>query len=87
MPLALTDAQLKTVMEFAAAITPEKRSTFLERVGAMLVLRGRFNDADVSQAPIFGHDRVARYGNSHPMLKFGLIFKCKFPLGLERKAL
>jgi hypothetical protein len=48
MPLALSDAQLKTVMTLTAAITPEKRSAFLERVAAMLTLRGRFNDADVA---------------------------------------
>jgi hypothetical protein len=40
MPLALSDAQLKTVMTLAAAITPEKRSAFLERVAAMLAIRG-----------------------------------------------
>jgi len=40
MPLALSDAQLKTVMVFAAGIPPEKRSTFLERVAAMLAMRG-----------------------------------------------
>jgi len=48
MPLALSDAQLKTVMAFAAGIPPEKRSLFLERFAAMLTLRGRFNDADVA---------------------------------------
>jgi hypothetical protein len=47
MPLALSDAQLKTVMTIAAAIPPEKRSMFLQRVSAMLVIRGRFDDADV----------------------------------------
>jgi hypothetical protein len=51
MPLALSDAQLKTVMLFAAAIPPEKRSMFLERIGAMLAARGRghFNDDDVAE--------------------------------------
>jgi hypothetical protein len=38
MPLAVSDARLKTVMTFAADIPPEKRSAFLERVGAMLVI-------------------------------------------------
>ena len=38
---SLSDAQLKTVMTFAAAIPPEKRPMFLERVGAMLAFRGR----------------------------------------------
>jgi hypothetical protein len=56
MPLALSDAQLKAVMMFAAAIPPEKRSMLLVRVAAMLAMRGRghFNDddvADVTQLP------------------------------------
>jgi hypothetical protein len=38
--IALSDNQLQTVMTFAA-IPPEKRSTFLEPVGAMLTMRGR----------------------------------------------
>ena len=48
--VALSDFQLKTLMTFAADIPPDKRSTFLERVSAMLALRGRghFNDADVA---------------------------------------
>jgi hypothetical protein len=49
MPLGLSDSQLQILMTFAAEIPPEKRSLFLQRVGAMLVLRGRgrFTDADV----------------------------------------
>jgi hypothetical protein len=36
---------------FATAIpSPEKRSAFLERVGAMLTLRGRFDDHHVAEA-------------------------------------
>jgi hypothetical protein len=31
--LALSDAQLKSLMTLAAEIVPEKRSAFLERVG------------------------------------------------------
>jgi hypothetical protein len=48
--LGLSDAQLQTLMTFAADIPQEKRSTFLERVGAMLAMRGRghFNDDDVA---------------------------------------
>jgi hypothetical protein len=49
MPLALSDAQVKTVMLFAAAIPPDKRSTFLERVEAMLRVRHRFDDSDVEE--------------------------------------
>jgi hypothetical protein len=48
--LGLSDAQLQTLMTFAADIPQEERSTFLERVGAMLAMRGRghFNDDDVA---------------------------------------
>jgi len=49
MPLSLTDRQLQTVMRFAAAIpSPEKRSTYLERIAAMLTTRGRRDDAIVA---------------------------------------
>jgi hypothetical protein len=49
--LALSDSQLETLMTFAADIPPDKRSTFLERIAAMLTLRGRghFNDDDVAE--------------------------------------
>jgi len=48
--VSLSDSQLRTLMTAAADMPPEKRSMFLERVGAMLALRGRghFNDADVA---------------------------------------
>jgi hypothetical protein len=48
--ISLSDHQLETVMTAAGAIAPEKRSMFLERVAAMLAMRGRghFNDADVA---------------------------------------
>ena len=39
--ISLSDTQLQTVMAFAADILPEKRSLFLERLGAMLNTRGR----------------------------------------------
>jgi hypothetical protein len=47
--LSLSDRQLKTVMETAANIDADRRAIFLERVGAILKLRGRFNDADVQE--------------------------------------
>jgi hypothetical protein len=49
--LSLSDHQLQTVMTVAADMPPDKRSTFLERIGAMLAMRGRghFNDADVAE--------------------------------------
>jgi hypothetical protein len=49
--LALSDEQLQTVMIAAGPLPPEKRSVFLERVGARLQLRGhRFTAADLDDA-------------------------------------
>ena len=50
--ISLSDAQLKTVMAAAAHVPHEKRAQFLERIAAMLKLRGRghFNDRDVADA-------------------------------------
>jgi hypothetical protein len=50
--ISLNDAQLKTVMAAAHGVPHEKRSQFLERIAAMLRLRGRgdFDDADVADA-------------------------------------
>ena len=44
--IALSDKQLQTVMAAASHVPHEKPSRFLERVAAMLTLRGRghFND-------------------------------------------
>ena len=46
--ISLTDQQLKNVMDAAARVAPDRRDVFLQRVGAMLTMRGRFSDADVS---------------------------------------
>ena len=48
--LGLTDYQLKIVMNAARSIPVEKRDTFLQRIAAMLALRGRgrFTDTDVA---------------------------------------
>jgi hypothetical protein len=46
--VSLTDSQLKTVMDAAKTLPVERRDTFLQRVGAMLRMRGRFNDNDVT---------------------------------------
>lgn len=48
--ISLSDAQLKLVMAAASHVPHEKRSQFLERIAAMLRLRGsgHFNDDDVS---------------------------------------
>ena len=47
--IALTDHQLKIVMDSAANLQPDRRDVFLQRVGAMLNLRHRFDDADVAE--------------------------------------
>jgi hypothetical protein len=46
-PISLSDHQLQLVADAAARLSVEKRAAFLERIGAMLTLRGRFNDDDV----------------------------------------
>ncbi len=48
--IGLTDYQLKTVMDAARLLPVEKRDTFLQRIAAMLALRGRgrFTDIDVA---------------------------------------
>jgi hypothetical protein len=48
--ISLNDSQLRVVMAAASHVPHEKRSQFLERIAAMLVLRGRghFNDDDVA---------------------------------------
>ena len=48
--LGLTDNQLTTVMDMARTLPVEKRDLYLQRIAAMLALRGRgrFNDADVA---------------------------------------
>ena len=48
--LGLTDYQLKIVMAAARLVPVEKRDTFLQRIAAMLALRGRgrFTDTDVA---------------------------------------
>jgi|RhiMethySRZTD1v2_1073278.scaffolds.fasta_scaffold2683103_2 hypothetical protein len=46
--LSLNDAQLAAVMRAAANVPPEKRSLYLERIGAILNMRGRrFTDDDL----------------------------------------
>jgi hypothetical protein len=55
--ISLSDRQLDLVITAAAAVQPDRRGIFLERVGAMLTLRGRFSDADVGE--IVG---LAKYG-------------------------
>jgi hypothetical protein len=48
--IGLTDTQLQVVMHAARSIPVEKRDIFLQRIAAMLALRGRgrFTDTDVA---------------------------------------
>jgi hypothetical protein len=46
--LSLSNARLQTVMTAARTLSVEKRGAFLQRVAAMLELRGRFSDGDIS---------------------------------------
>ena len=46
--ISVSDTQL-TVMATAANVSPDRRAVFLERVGAMLRMRHRFNDLDVDE--------------------------------------
>jgi hypothetical protein len=46
--VSLTDHQLAFVTDKARAVPVERRDIFLQRCGAMLRMRGRFTDADVS---------------------------------------
>lgn len=50
--ISLDDAQLNTVMAAAARVPHAKRSQFLERIAAVLALRGygHFTDGDVDTA-------------------------------------
>ena len=49
--LGLTDYQLKIVMAAARSVLVEKRDVYLQRIAAMLALRGhgRFTDTDVGE--------------------------------------
>jgi hypothetical protein len=50
MTMGLTDSQLAAVIDAARSLPVEKRDVYLQRIAAMLTMRGRghFNDADVS---------------------------------------
>ena len=54
--LGLTDNQLRTVMDTARMVPVEKRDLYLQRIAAMLAMRGRgrFNDADVADVALAG---------------------------------
>ena len=49
--LGLTDNQLRVVMDAAHMVPVEKRDVYLQRIAAMLTMRGRghFGDGDVME--------------------------------------
>jgi len=59
--ISLNDTQLQTVMRAAADLAPEKPSVFLERVGAMLNMRGRrFTDTDLAEITALARTGLVR---------------------------
>jgi hypothetical protein len=58
----ISDAQLQTLMTIARDIPPEKRAMFLERICAMLAIRGRghFDDGDVAEVARLASTGLAR---------------------------
>ena len=58
--VSLSDAQLANVMQTARVVPVEKRDVYLQRIAAMLALRGRFTDADVADVA-----RLALTGLAH----------------------
>jgi hypothetical protein len=58
--ISLTDYQLKIVMDAARLMPVEKRDLYLQRIAAMLALRGRFSDSDVADVA-----RLAASGLAH----------------------
>jgi hypothetical protein len=48
-PLPIATSELKTVMATTAQLPQAKRDIFLQRVAAMLRMRGHFNDSDVAE--------------------------------------
>jgi hypothetical protein len=60
--ISLSDSQLRAVMMVAADVPQEKRGLFLERLSAMLTLRGRgrYTDDDLIEIA-----KLARTGLAH----------------------
>jgi hypothetical protein len=58
--VSLSDNQLRTVMDAAASLQLDRRAVFLERVGAMLKLKGIFSDADVADVTKLALTGLAR---------------------------
>jgi hypothetical protein len=48
--IGLSDSQLEIIMDMAEPLAEEKCQEFLERVAAVLQVRGQINDDDVSAA-------------------------------------
>jgi hypothetical protein len=64
--LGLTDYQLKIVMGAARSVPVEKRDVYLQRIAAMLAMRGRgrFTDTDVSDVAQLALARLIQTADS-----------------------
>ena len=64
--LGLTDNQLKAVMDMARTLPVEKRDVYLQRIAAMLAMRGRgrFTDTDVSDVAQLALARLIQTADS-----------------------
>jgi hypothetical protein len=64
--IGLTDIQLGIVMNAARVLPAEKRDTFLQRIGAMLAVRGRgrFTDTDVADVAQLALARLIQTADS-----------------------
>ncbi|MGB7771832.1 MAG: hypothetical protein WBL43_08310 [Pseudolabrys sp.] len=64
--IGLTDYQLKVVMDAARLVPVEKRDLYLQRVAAMLAMRGRgrFTDTDVADVAQLALARLIQTADS-----------------------
>ena len=64
--LGLTDYQLQIVMTAARSVPVEKRDVYLQRIAAMLTMRGRgrFSDTDVSDVAQLALARLIQAADS-----------------------
>ena len=64
--LGLTDNQLRTVMDMAHTVPVEKRDRYLQRLAAVLAMRGRgrFTDTDVADVAQLALARLIQTADS-----------------------
>ena len=74
--LGLTDDQLGTVMDMAHTVPVEKRDLYLQRVAAMLAMRGRghFGDDDVQEWRCAALSTPTRHEPNSPQTDLPMVF-------------